>query len=143
MSEDKLENGHNKKQKMKSAVQEEAEYKPILQELFSPMNANFIIPRSPDTIESANGSTDLFPLQNKYIEQGEEIPSSVAVEANRSSKVASSKRKRSNLEIVEELPKGSIEDSENDFGSINLLISLMETCFDLNSEDGMEMYMQF
>ncbi|XP_049412169.1 uncharacterized protein LOC125875126 [Solanum stenotomum] len=136
MSEDKRENGHNKKQKMKSAVQEEAEYKPILQELFSPMNANFMIP---DTIESANRSTDLFPLQNKYIEQGEEIPSSVAVEANQSSKVVLSKRKRYNLEIVEELPKGSIEDCENDFGSINLLISLVETCLELNSEDAMEM----
>ncbi|KAK4720180.1 hypothetical protein R3W88_018518 [Solanum pinnatisectum] len=139
MSEDKLENGHNKKQKMKSAVQEEAEYKSILQELFSPMNANFIIPRFPDTIESANQSTDLFPLQNKYIEQSEEIPSSVAVEANQSSKVVLSKRRRSNHEIAEELPKGSIEDSENGFGSINLLISLVETCLELNSEDAMEM----
>lgn len=70
----------------------------------------------------------------------EEIPSSVAVEANQSSKVLLSKRKRSNLETVEELPKGSMEeDSENDFDSINLLIRLVETCLELNSEDDMEM----
>ncbi|XP_025887566.1 uncharacterized protein [Solanum lycopersicum] len=140
MSEDKRENGQNKKQKMKSAVQEEEEYKPIMQELFSQTNTNFMIPIFLDTIESANRSTDLFPLQNKYIEQGEEIPSSVAVEANQSSKVLLSKRKRSNLETVEELPKGSMEeDSENDFDSINLLIRLVETCLELNSEDDMEM----
>ncbi|XP_055832207.1 uncharacterized protein LOC129901114 [Solanum dulcamara] len=154
MSEDERENDHNKKQKMKSAVQEEEEYEPNLLELLSQMNTNLMIPpkknrnpRSPDTIESSNRSTDLLPLQHKYIEQGGETPFSVAVEANQnmpessnvaqgSKKVVLSKRKRPNPENVEQLPKWPITYSENDPDmDILELMSLMETCLDLNSED--------
>lgn len=80
-----------------------------------------------------------------------EIPFSVAVEANQnmpessnvaqgSKKVVLSKRKRPNPENVEQLPKWSITDSENDPDmDILELMSLMETCLDLNSEDAIEM----